>query len=198
REGQPLLAGGTGIYGITAEGGSLIAGIVRYLPELVALLAPSVLSAERLQPGHWSGAYACWGLENREAAVRYCAANRGNPYGAHLEVKCIDPAANPYIACGAVLGMALAGLKDELPLPQPTQSAPADLSEAERNEQNIQRLITNHSEALTRLAQSSLAQSMLPPELLGALIAVRQHEQDTWGHLPLETITETFRFAWSV
>ena len=92
----------------------------------------------------------------------------------------------------------LAGLKDELPLPQPTQSAPADLSEAERNEQNIQRLITNHSEALTRLAQSSLAQSMLPPELLGALIAVRQHEQDTWGHLPLETITETFRFAWSV
>jgi glutamine synthetase len=101
REGQPLLAGGTGIYGITAEGGSLIAGIVRYLPELVALLAPSVLSAERLQPGHWSGAYACWGLENREAAVRYCAANRGNPYGAHLEVKCIDPAANPYIACGS-------------------------------------------------------------------------------------------------
>lgn len=198
REGQPLLAGGTGIYGITAEGGSLIAGIVRYLPEMVALLAPSVLSAERLQPGHWSGAYACWGLENREAAVRYCAANRGNPYGAHLEVKCIDPAANPYIACGSVLGMALAGLKDELPLPQPTQSAPADLSEAERNEQNIQRLITNHSEALTRLAQSSLAQSMLPPELLGALIAVRQHEQDTWGHLPLETITEIFRFAWSV
>lgn len=41
-------------------------GIVRYLPELVALLAPSVLSAERLQPGHWSGAYACWGLENRK------------------------------------------------------------------------------------------------------------------------------------
>ncbi|ERK16356.1 putative Glutamine synthetase [Pantoea sp. AS-PWVM4] len=198
REGQPLLAGGTGSYGITDAGGSLLAGIVRHLPELVALLAPSVLSADRLQPGHWSGAYACWGLENREAAVRYCAANQGNPYGAHLEVKCIDPSANPYIACGAVLGMALAGLNAALPLPQPTQAAPADLSEAQRHEQHIHRLITSHSDALTRLAQSPLAQSMLPPELLGALIAVRQHEQDTWGHMPLKTITEKFRFAWSV
>ncbi|RRF82191.1 hypothetical protein EAO22_29315 [Klebsiella pneumoniae] len=108
-----MLAGGTGIYGITAEGGSLIAGIVRYLPEL-ALLAPSVLSAERLQPGHWSGAYACWGLENREAAVRYCAANRGNPYGAHLEVV-YRSCCQPLHCLWAVLGMALAGLKDELP-----------------------------------------------------------------------------------
>lgn len=198
RDGQPLLAGGSGSYGISEAGGSLLAGIVRHLPELVALLAPSVLSADRLQPGHWSGAYACWGLENREAAVRYCAANKGNPYGAHLEVKCIDPSANPYIACGAVLGMALAGLNAALPLPQPTQAAPADLSETQRHEQHIYRLITSQSDALQRLAQSPLAQSILPPELLGALIAVRQHEQDTWGHLPLKAIAEKFRFAWSV
>jgi glutamine synthetase len=198
RQGKPLLAGGEGAYGITTEGGNLIAGIVHYLPELVALLAPSVLSADRLQPGHWSGAYACWGLENREAAVRYCAANPANPYGAHLEVKCIDPSANPYIACGAVLGMALAGKTQSMPLPEATQAAPADFSEQQRSEKQIKRLIYSQADALTRLEHSELAQALFRPELLGALIAVRRHEHESYGHLPLKTTTEKFRFAWSV
>lgn len=197
RSGVPLLAGGEGSFGITEQGGSLMAGIVHYLPEMIALLAPSVLSAQRLQPGSWSGSYACWGLENREAAVRYCAANGGNPYGAHLEVKCIDPSANPYIACGAVLGMALAGLQAELPLPQAVQIAPDELTEQQRHEQRVTRLIVSQQDALDKLSRSALAASLFPGTQLGALIAVRQHELETYGHLPLSAVAEKLRFAWS-
>ena len=35
------------------------------------VLSGSILSGLRMQPGHWAGAYACWGAENREAAVRF-------------------------------------------------------------------------------------------------------------------------------
>ena len=70
---ESLLSGGDGPHGLTDEGGAIIGGLVRRLPEVVGALAPSLLSDVRLQPGHWSGAFACWGLENREAAIRLIA-----------------------------------------------------------------------------------------------------------------------------
>ena len=80
--GAPLLSGGTGPHGLTDRGGSIVGGFVRWLPEVIGVLAPSLLSGLRLQPDHWSGAFACWGLENREAAVRLCAATAGIRRGA--------------------------------------------------------------------------------------------------------------------
>src|SRR3712207_8559509 len=79
RDGVPLLTGGPLAEGLTAEGASAVAGIVRNLPGGIAVLAGTVVSGERMQPGHWSGASACWGVENREAAVRLLLANNGNP-----------------------------------------------------------------------------------------------------------------------
>ena len=79
---------------------------------MIGALAPSLLSGLRLQPGHWSGAFACWGLENREAAVRLCAGTKGNPRGANVEVKCIDASANPYVVNAVLLGLARMGLRE--------------------------------------------------------------------------------------
>src|SRR4029450_7545365 len=64
RDGVPLFAGGALHEGLTADGATARAGIVRYLPDAIAVLAGTVVSDERLQPGHWSGAFACWGVEN--------------------------------------------------------------------------------------------------------------------------------------
>ena len=57
--------------GMTPEGESAVAGLVAGLPEAQGVLCGSILSGLRMQPGHWSGAYVCWGTENREAAVRF-------------------------------------------------------------------------------------------------------------------------------
>jgi glutamine synthetase len=198
RDGEPLLSGGDGPHGITPEGGSLIAGIVEQLPGITGLLAPSVLSSLRLQPGMWSGAYACWGLENREAAVRLCAATQGNPYGANIEVKCVDPAANPYVACGAILAAALDGLRAGTPLPPEVTVAPAELTEDEAKRLGVVQLPATHTAALDALEQSAAARRNLGDELLEALVAVRRHEQATYGDADMETIVDRLRFAWSV
>src|SRR2546425_1245435 len=107
RAGAPLLSGGTGPHGLTEGGAAVLGGFVRWLPEVIGALAPSLLSGLRLQPSHWSGAFACWGLENREAAVRLCAATPGNPRGANVEVKRVDRRA------GGALPVHLVGLRDE-------------------------------------------------------------------------------------
>ena len=84
RGAQNLMAGGDGPYGLSADGEAFGAGVLEHLSGLLALGAPSVASYLRLVPQHWAGAYACWGLENREAALRMVAL--GYRFGYHREL----------------------------------------------------------------------------------------------------------------
>ena len=65
----------------------------------------------RLEPSRWAGAYQCWGLENREAAVRFITGPPDDPGAANAEIKSFDPAANPYLVAGAVIAAGLGGLE---------------------------------------------------------------------------------------
>jgi glutamine synthetase len=196
-EGQPLLSGGDGPHGLCDHGGAAIAGIVSGLPEMIAVLAGSVLSSQRLQPGHWSGASACWGLENREAALRFCAATPGNPYGASLEVKCIDPSANPYLSTAVIVGLALNGITANLALPAEVVGDPTTQTEAEAAASGTVRLAPDQGAALDALAASALAPVLLGEDILDATLAVRRHELDTYGKDTTAELAERFRFAWS-
>lgn len=193
RDGVPLLSGGPGPHGLTAEGEAAIGGIVAGLPELLGVFAGSVLSAHRLQPGHWSGAFACWGLENREAAVRLCAATAGNPHGASVELKCIDPSANPYLATAAFLGLAADGLARRAALPPEVTVDPARLG----GDDAPVRLPADQAAALAALDASLLAESLLGAEIRAALSAVRHRELDSYGKEDVAVLAERFRFAWS-
>lgn len=196
RGGEPLFSGGSGPHGLTADGGSAIAGIVNGLPELLAVFAGSVLSSHRLLPGHWSGAFACWGLENREAAVRFCAATPGNPRGANVEVKCVDPSANPYLSTAAILGLALEGLKEHARLPVETSGDPASEAGASGRAEPT-RLTHDQGQALADLAGSALAARLLGDEVLEAVVAVRQHERERYQGVDVAELAALFRFAWS-
>ena len=81
------------------------------LSQAQGILCGSIVSGLRMQPGNWAGAYACWGTENREAAVRFVKGGPGSPYGGNVEVKIVDPSANPYLASAAILGSALDGIE---------------------------------------------------------------------------------------
>ena len=70
RNGEPLFSGGDGPHGMTTDGASSIAGVIAALPGIQGILGGSILSGARLRPRVFSGAYACWGRENRGAAVR--------------------------------------------------------------------------------------------------------------------------------
>jgi glutamine synthetase len=196
RDGAPLLSGGTGPHGLTDDGGAAIGGVIAGLPELIAVFAGSVLSPHRLQPGYWSGAFACWGLENREAAVRLCAATRGNPHGASVELKCIDPSANPYLAAATFLGLALEGLAGGTPLPLEVTVDPATLTPEDAARTGTVRL-PDLGPALDALEGSDRARRLLGEDILEALTAVRRREFDTYGGADVEAVTEKLRYAWS-
>lgn len=190
RAGRPLLSGGGGPRGLTAEGAAAVAGIVTGLPQMLAVLAGSVLSPVRLTPGAWSGAFACWGLENREAAVRLVAATPGTPYGANVEVKCGDPSANVHLASAALIGLALDGIESGARLPAEVCVDPVGDPAAER-------LPATQGAVLDAFEASEPAARVLGEEIVAALLAVRRHEQRAYGGAEVAALADRFRFAWS-
>lgn len=197
RAGGPLLSHGQGPHGLSDGGSAVIAGILAGLPDAAGLLAPSLLSSERLQPGHWAGAFTCWGLENRETAVRLCADTAGNPYGAHLEVKCVDPSANPYVVLAVLLGLARHGLEAAVPAPPEVTVDPQHLTETERLDRGIVMLGRDQGIALDAVEASPVLIEILGQELIEALVAVRRHEEEVAKGSSREALIEQFRFAWS-
>ncbi|HEX3907121.1 MAG TPA: glutamine synthetase [Mycobacteriales bacterium] len=196
-DGQPLLSGGDGPHGLTPRGASMIAGVLNGLESAMGVFAGSAMSELRLVPHMWSGAFACWGVENREAALRLLTATPGNVYGANLEVKVIDPSANPYVAAAAVIGLALWGLEQQLALPAETPSDPGAMSEDERATLGIRGLSVGLAATLDRLASSEQLPSILGRDIVAAILATRRHEVDLLAASTPAELAERLRFTWT-
>lgn len=198
REGGPIFSGGDGPHGLTDEGAAAVGGVVRGLREAELVMCGSIVSGLRMKPGNWAGAYACWGTENREAAVRFLPATYGNPRGANVEVKIVDPSANPYFATAAILGLALDGIETHAPLPPEITVDPQALSEEQRNAAGVARLPDNQSEAIAALEDSARMRAILGDDAVDALVAVRRYERDNYAELDAQQLTDRFRLAWSL
>jgi glutamine synthetase len=197
-DGVPLFSGGQGAQGMRPAGEAAVAGVLAGLPEAQAMLCGSILSGLRMQPGSWSGASVCWGTENREAAVRFLRGGPGNAHGANVEVKVVDPSANPYLATAAILGLALDGIERELPLPPEVAVDPGTLSADERTTAGIALLSTDQGAVVATLAESALLRGILGDAVVDSVVAVRRYEHENFGELTPEELAEKFRLAWSV
>jgi glutamine synthetase len=170
RDGANLMAGGEGRFGLTAAGEAFTAGILAHLPALLAIGAPSVASYLRLVPSHWAGAYACWGLENREAALRFVTGSAGNRgQAANVEVKCFDAAANPYLAVAALLTAGRTGLAEGGTLPDPVDVDPVSL-------QDVTPLPSSLGAAVTAFEADTALKDALGEALIDTVATVRRGE----------------------
>jgi glutamine synthetase len=156
------------------------------------------VSGLRMQPSNWAGAYACWGIENREAAVRFIEGGPGSAHGGNVEVKIVDPSANPYLASAAILGLALDGIQRKAELPPETTVDPAQLSESDRQRAGILRLTDAQADMIAALDNSELLRKILGDAAVDVVVAVRRLEHERYGDLGPEQLTEKFRMAWSL
>ncbi|HWD04865.1 MAG TPA: glutamine synthetase family protein [Amycolatopsis sp.] len=171
QRGRNLLAGEAGPAG---DGAAYLGGLLRDLPALTAVTAPSVPSTMRLRPGYFAGAYAFWGVENREAPLRYVpgSALLGADH-ANVELKTSDASANPYLALAAVLATGMAGIEDGSALPDPIGEDPGGWTAGERETRGVLPLPANAGEQDAALLASPRVCGALGDELLGAFRAVR-------------------------
>jgi glutamine synthetase len=196
RDGRNLMAGGDGPCELTPTGEAFAAGILKRLPALLALGAPSVASYLRLVPSHWAGAYGCWGLENREAALRMITGSAGSSeWAANLEVKCVDLAANPYLLLAGLLAAGFDGVAAQARLPEPVDVDPAVLSPEELERRGVQRLPTSLRESTDALAADQVLRAALGAALIDSVLAVRESEIELFAEASAEEVVRALRWT---
>jgi glutamine synthetase len=197
RHERNTMTGGDGPYGLAPEGEAFSAGILDHLPALLALGAPAVASYLRLIPSYWAGAFACWGLENREAALRFVTGSRGDEAGAaNLEIKCLDGAANPYLLAAGLLAAGRAGLAGKATLPEPVEVDPATLPPEQAAERGIRALPSTLAGAVVAFEADEVFAEAFGAAFVDTVAAVRRGEIDLYADTAAEEVVARSRWKY--
>ena len=179
-KGKPKSYNPEAVGSIDSELASFTAGILRAMPEFIALTASSVISYERLKPNRWSATYNNLADKDREASVRISPIPQIDgidPYSRfNLEFRAADASANPYMALAALVWSGINGLREGLELPQLTQDDPSTLTPEERETLNLERLPQSLDEALSRLEKSEMMKSSMGDAFHQAYIMHKRSE----------------------
>lgn len=112
--GANVLHDPAGEHELSALMGHFIAGQVKYMPELLAMVCSTVNAYRRLVPGMWAPTHANWAIDNRTTSIR---AIPSGPKATRSEYRVGPADANPYLALAAAIGSGLRGIEERLPLP---------------------------------------------------------------------------------
>ena len=178
-------------YKLSDTAYQFIAGVLRHLPGLVGLTAPSVNSYRRLQPHFWSSAFVCFGPDNREAPVRIASGFWGEEMKTvNLELKPSDSSHNPYLALGGLIAAGLDGIENRMSAPEPVLMDPGDIEADERERKGIERLPTNLQEATDALAADEVLMEAMGEVLSREYLLIKSAD---WEHAKEQDVESELR-----
>src|SRR5215210_4257986 len=190
-EGEdPVLFDGSGA--LSGPGRGFVGGLLEHMPAVMAFTAPSPNSYQRLAPGMWASAFAAYGLDNREAAVRLASPVAGRESAtANVEIKPVDVTSNPYLALAAVLTAGLDGMDRNLNPGGPTMVDPATLGDEERAARGIRPLPASPDEAIDALEWDGVLVEALGEPLVRTHVAVARAQAEIAADLSPEQVAAT-------
>ena len=154
-----------------------LGGLLKHARAYTALCNPIVNSYKRLVPGYEAPVYVAWSGSNRSPLIRIPSA-RGN--STRIELRSVDPAANPYLAIAAVLEAGLDGLKNEI---QPVESVDRNIysmNESERKQNHIENLPDTLHNALKDLVNDDVIQQAIGDRLCQSFVEAKNLEYDSY------------------
>ncbi|MFA6534476.1 MAG: type I glutamate--ammonia ligase [Patescibacteria group bacterium] len=178
RDGQNLFYAAEDKYGLSELAKKFMAGQLHHIAAMNAVLNPLVNSYKRLVVGYEAPVYITWGQTNRSCLIRVPRINHDRPQATRCELRCPDPAANPYLAFAVMLAAGLDGLTNDYPLPEPTEESVYELNgEAKKK---YATLPGDLKSALTALQADPLISAVLGEATLNKYLAIKNQEWDSW------------------
>jgi glutamine synthetase len=165
-------------YNLSKIAYNFIAGQIKHINAMCAVLCPTVNSYKRLVSGFEAPVYVTWAAMNRSALVRVPKWFKHKSEAARIELRCPDPACNPYLAFAVMLKAGLDGIKNDLTPPEPVEENIYQLDGESLLQKNIELLPTSLWEALNALKKDKLLQDVLGEHLFERYIDVKTKE---WG-----------------
>jgi glutamine synthetase len=169
-----------GDYHLSKLARHYLAGLLKHVREITAVLNQTVNSYKRLVPGYEAPAYICWGQMNRSALVRVPRVRIGREQSTRLELRSPDPVANPYLAFSVMLAAGLKGIEEKKEPPEPVEQDIYHLSESERAALKIQTLPGSLYEAIEEVQKSKLVREALGDHIFNKFIENKLIEWDDY------------------
>jgi len=170
-------------YHLSREGKAYIAGILKHVPEFTSIICQWVNSYKRLVPGYEAPVYISWARRNRSTLVRVPMYKPGKEKATRIELRCPDPACNPYLAFAVMLAAGLEGMEKGYEIPEPIEEDIFKMDANERIKRGIDSLPGDLYEAVCLTERSEIVKRALGEHVFEKFIENKKIEWEqyrTW------------------
>ncbi|MBU0682893.1 MAG: type I glutamate--ammonia ligase, partial [Candidatus Omnitrophica bacterium] len=157
-----------------------IAGQLKHAQEMSAVFAQWTNSYKRLVPGYEAPVYIAWSHRNRSALIRVPMYHPGKEKATRVELRCPDPACNPYLTFAVMLHAGLDGIEKKYKFTEPMEKNLYHLSDEERKELGIKSLPGSLGEAISYAERSEVVKKALGDHVFKRFLELKKREWDDY------------------
>jgi len=165
----------TGDLKLSETAYQFMAGILKHVQGFTAITNPTVNSYKRLVPGYEAPCYVAWSAQNRSPLIRI-PSSRG--VSTRIEVRSVDPAANPYLAMAVILKAGLDGIKNKMTPPKAVDRNIYVMNKEERRANGVEDLPANLHLALEELEKNETIREALGEHIYANFVDSKEIEWD--------------------
>ena len=140
---------------------------------MAAITNPLVNSYKRLVPGYEAPIYIAWSATNRSPLIRI-PASRGA--GTRVELRCPDPAANPYLALAVCLAAGLDGIRNQITPPESVTENVFEMRLSQKAKLGIESLPADLGEAMIEFEKDVYIQDVLGEHITAKYMEAKKAE----------------------
>jgi len=177
KDGRNIFDDPNGKGGLSKEAYHFIAGIIKHINSMTAILNPIVNSYKRLVPNYEAPVYVAWSNANRSPLIRI-PSERG--ISTRIELRSPDPSTNPYLALAVCLAAGLDGIKNQLMPPEGVDLNIFELTEEDRARLGIRKLPSSLNEAIQELEKSEFIKNVLGKHICEKYINAKKQEWEDY------------------
>ncbi len=183
-------------YMLSRTAYNFIAGQLKHVKGMSAVLSPTVNSYKRLIPGYEAPVYISWARNNRSALIRIPRFSKSKSRSTRLELRCPDPSCNIYLAFAVMLKAGIDGIKNDLMPPDPVEEDVYHFNEKKLDRLGIDTLPFSLREALGELEKDEVIKSALGEHTFRQYVESKKREWDEFRlvvtNWELERYLETY------
>ena len=173
KDGKNIFDDPDGELGLSREAYWFIGGVIKHMKGMSAITNPLVNSYKRLVPGYEAPIYIAWSVTNRSPLIRI-PSTRGA--GTRVELRCPDPAANPYLALAVCLEAGLDGIRNQIKPPAAVMENVFEMRVSQKNELGIESLPADLGEALAEYEKDEYIKNVLGSHITEKYVEAKQAE----------------------
>ena len=158
KDGKNIFQDASDPNGLSEEAYYFIGGIMRHIKGMAAITNPLVNSYKRLVPGYEAPIYIAWSATNRSPLIRI-PVTRGA--GTRVELRCPDPAANPYLVLAVCLEAGLDGIRNQITPPDAVTENVFEMQLQQRAKLGIESLPGDLEQAVEELEKDDYIKNVL-------------------------------------